>query len=105
MLALPTTPSHLLQAFLRLLYLGSADLNIQSLPNFLSLTQLLNLEAIIEPPAELNIQTGLSFTEKALGENKSEAGAALVAKQFAKVGLEIPKGIVFKEEAGLKNVL
>ena len=100
LLALPTTPSHLLKAFLHLLYLGSAHLDIQSLPHFLSLTQLLNVEAIIEAPAELSVET-----EKPLSENESETGAALVAKQFAKVGLEIPKGIVFKEEAGLKAQL
>ena len=94
LLALPMTPSHLLKAFLSLLYLGSADLDIQSLPSFLSLTQLLSIEAVIEPPAELSFQTEPSFTEKHLGE----VGAALVAKQFAKVGLEIPRGIVFKEE-------
>lgn len=102
MLALPTTPTHLLKAFLHLIYLGSAELDNQSLPNFLDLIELLNVEAVIEPPVELNVQTRQSFTEKSRGENKSEAGAALVAKHFAKVGLEIPKGIVFKEEKGLK---
>ena len=100
MLALPTTPSHLLKAFLRLIYLGSTHLTLQSLPHFLSLIQLLNVEGIIEPP-ELNVQTRPTPAE-VLGEKpiKSETGAELVAEQFAKVGLEIPKGIVFKEETG-----
>ena len=110
------TPSHLLKAFLNLLYLGSVDLDLQSLPGFLNLIQLLNVEANIEtPPAELNVQT--SLTEKPLGENeslmekplangnKTVAVTALVAEHFAKVGLEIPKGIVFKEESAENRLL
>ena len=101
-MALPSIHTHLLKAFLQLVYLGSAQLDEQDISSFLSLLQLLNVEGVVEEEGEEEgvskgserVRTGLILSS----QKKGVVGSDLVADKFAKVGLEIPKGIVFKEE-------
>ena len=81
------TPSHMLKAFLNLLYLGSVDLDLQSLPGFLNLIQLLNVEANIEtPPAEFNVQTSLTEKPEALASFGSTLAISFNRPEFLEHG-------------------
>ena len=100
-MALPSIPTHLLKAFLHLVYLGSAQLDEQDISSFLSLLKLLNVEGVVEEEEGVSrgserVRTGL--IQDLSSPKKGLVGSDLVADKFAKVGLEIPKGIVFKEE-------